>query len=445
MKLNLAISSFGGAYWQNCTYLLNAPNYTSVNPTFDSNGRYCSGTGPANFATAPSAANYPFIENANYRSNEGAISGIKPYRQHETAFGVDYQINPNTAFEARWDRRRLDHAIEDAALYNPNAGGENFEIVNPGEGADATWNSYWQFLYGTPGDCNACGQNPKAARSYDGLELRLNKNVGRSWSGMVSYVYSRLRGNYSGLTDSDLADGGGGRISPNNSRAFDEPYFYYTSHGTSANGPLATDRPNTLSGYASYKLPWNVMHLSAKNTTDFGIFQVMYQGTPLTSFIDVGETYGPGEAGAYFVYPEGRGMWTDVSQNTSTGAITVGNTYARRTPWYTQSDFNLKHTYQIKESQSISFDATISNLLNQRAPLEYNSVIDSNNYGDFLLPGGVSLGNATDEAVPYYNFEHAYNWKSLLTSSQMTINSQYGHPLIYQQARSIRLQLHYTF
>lgn len=458
MKLNLAISSFGGQHWQNCVYLLNQPDYTAIDPTFDSSGRYCSGTGQANFAgaTPPSSTDYPFVENANYRTNEGAASNMKPYRQHETSGGVDYQINPTTAVEARWDRRRLDHAIEDAAIYNPYEGGENFEIVNPGEGVDADWNTYWNFLYGTTGGCTNCGPNPKPARSYDGLELRVNKNLGHNWTGMASYVYSRLRGNYSGLTDSDLADGGGGRISPNNSRAFDEPYFYYTSHGTSANGPLPTDRPNTLSGYGSYSLPWSALHLGnlgKRNSTDIGIFQAAYQGSPVTSYVDVGETYGSGAAGAYFVYPEGRGKWTDVSQNTTSGVITIGNTYARRTSWYTQSDLNFKHTYQIKESQSIVFDATIGNILNQHAITEYNSVIDSNNYGDYIAPGGYNLGTQAAtaagqgpvEALAYSAFEHPYDWKTLVVNSGMTINSTYGKPLGFQLPRTIRLQLHYNF
>jgi hypothetical protein len=448
MKLNLAISSFGGQYWQNCTYLLNSPNYTNINPAFDGSGRYCSGnsTNPANFTSgAPSTTDFPFIENANYRSNEGAVPNIKPYRQHETVFGVDYQLKTNLALEARWDRRRLDHAIEDAAIYVPANGGETFEIVNPGEGANATWNSYYQFLTGTPGDCTTCAPNPKAARSYDGLELSLKKNLSQGWFGSFSYTYSNLRGNYSGLTDSDLADGGGGRNSPNNSRAFDEPYFYFTSHGTSANGPLATDRPNTLKGSAYYDLPWSKLHLGRRNTTDFGIFQVAYQGSPLSSYIDVGETYGPGQGGAYFDYPEGRGKWTDVSQNTATGVITVGNSYSRRTPWYTQTDFNLKHTLNIKESQKLSFDATLTNLLNQRAVTAVGSEIDSNNYGGFIAPGGLSLGTVADESTAYSAFEHAYDWKTLMTTNGITVDSQYGKPLFYQISRKIRIAVHYTF
>ena len=45
MKLNLAISSFGGQYWQNCVYALNTSDITSIQPAFNSSGRYCGGPG----------------------------------------------------------------------------------------------------------------------------------------------------------------------------------------------------------------------------------------------------------------------------------------------------------------------------------------------------------------------------------------------------------------
>ena len=43
MKLNLAISSFGGQYWQNCAYAMNDPNYADIVVTPDANRRYCNG------------------------------------------------------------------------------------------------------------------------------------------------------------------------------------------------------------------------------------------------------------------------------------------------------------------------------------------------------------------------------------------------------------------
>ena len=110
---------------------------------------------------------------------------------------------------------------------------------------------------------------PPAARSYDGVELRLTKAPSNHFAGMFSYTYSKLRGNYTGLTSSDISDGQqGGRSSPNNSRAFDEPYFQYNSFGGSSSGLLPTDRPNTFKGYGYYELSW-----MKKFSTNFGIFQ----------------------------------------------------------------------------------------------------------------------------------------------------------------------------
>ncbi len=56
------------------------------------------------------------IENVNYRPWEPVAPNVKPYRQHEYVAGLDYQISPHLALEARYDRRRLDHVIEDASL-----------------------------------------------------------------------------------------------------------------------------------------------------------------------------------------------------------------------------------------------------------------------------------------------------------------------------------------
>src|SRR6202007_2645260 len=146
--------------------------------------------------------------------------------------------------------------------------------------------------YGTPVDCsNGCppDKTVPAARSYDAVELRLTKNVGHGWMGMFSYTYSNFRGNYTGLTSSDQADGGGGRNAPNNSRSFDEPMFSWNANGGASSGLLPKDRPNTFKGYAYYDLGW-----LRRFSTEFGIFQVLYQGSPLTSYLDVGNSFPSG-------------------------------------------------------------------------------------------------------------------------------------------------------
>jgi len=434
MKLNLAISSFGGQYWQNCAYALNNPNYAAITVQFDSSYRYCNGdsaTG-ANFGGS-TPQGLLFIENLNNRGTEGVTPGLKPYRQHEGNLGVDYQLANSLAVEARWDRRRLDHVIEDAALFD-SSGSEVFTVVNPGEGQNRT-NTTCDAASGiTP----VCPNNIKPARSYDGLEFRLTKSTSQHWFGMFSYTYSHFRGNYTGLTSSDLSDGGGGRNAPNNSRSFDETYFQYNAYGQSSSGNLPTDRPNAFKGYAYYDLPWN-----KKNTTDIGLFQVAYSGSPVSSYLDVGYSVASaGNGGAFPVYVEGRGKWVDVSQNPLTGVTTIGNAYSRRTPWYTQSDLNLRHTVGIRESMALTFDATIANVLNQRSVTAYNEQIDSLYTPSFIAPGDIPFYYG---GPAYSNYEHTYDWKSLVSSQGVTVNSQYGKPYLFQTARNIRLQVHFTF
>ena len=95
MKLNLAISSFGGQYWNNCYYALGTRDLSSIVPAFNSGNRYCGGPG----ATATTAgelrlrrtpAGLTFIENANFRTfpttcstctatEEGVAPNLKPY------------------------------------------------------------------------------------------------------------------------------------------------------------------------------------------------------------------------------------------------------------------------------------------------------------------------------------------------------------------------------
>jgi hypothetical protein len=470
MKLNVAISSFGGQYWQNCAYAINTPTLSDINPVFNSTGRDCVG------AAASSTANFgpgggtglTFLENQNLRawpttcstcsfSQEGVEPGLKPYRQHESTFGIDYQIQKGLSLEARWDRRRLDHAIEDSSIFNAATGSETFVIVNPGQGANSTFSGFCNFIYGTsaPSACaSSSGLFPPnttipAARSYDGMELRLIKSTSHHWYGMMSYTYSHFRGNYTGLTSSDMSDGGlGGRNSPNNSRAFDEPYFSWNDNGGSSSGLLPTDRPNKFKGYAYYELPEG-KHMS----TNFGIFQYFYQGSPVSSYVDAGYSYSGIGSGGWDVYPLNRGNWVNVTQDPTTGAITLGNSYVRRTPWYIQSDLNLQQNYKLGETKVLNFSATFTNLLNQHSITAYNEQIDPGSEAQFLVPGGNFILNGVawyaSAMTPWGSSGPVGNLQSQLNNSStggpITLSSQYGQPQFYQISRNIRLGIKFTF
>jgi len=479
MKLLVAQTSFGAQAFEQCSYAL-GPNSTGGFNASDidlvfKQGRACPNGLPtvgANFVGGTPASltdgstGVSLIENVNFRPAEPVAPGVKPYRQHEYVAGWDYQIKPNLAFEARYDRRRLDHVIEDASLAD-TIWGETYAIVNPGEGVNKTIDGYANYLtslgqgflvpgwafndttdYGPAaafGTCPSCPPLPKAVRNYDGVELRLTKSSTKGWAGMFSYTYSSLWGNYNGLTNTDQTDGNAaGRNSPDTSRAFDEPFMYYGADGKSNNGPLPTDRPNTFKGYVYYTLRWK-----SSNTT-FGIFQTAYQGSPMSSYIDLAAaSYGiPYEA----TYIFGRDKWVNPTVDPTTGAITLGTPQARRTPWYTQTDFQLAESFKVKERQTLKFEANITNLLNQHSVVQYYQGLDSQFVESALIPGlvGGSGVNLSSGAALYKTLMSGYNPQTWINGngglvSPVTLSSWYGKPEQYQLLRNIRLGVSFTF
>jgi hypothetical protein len=70
--------------------------------------------------------------------------------------------------------------------------------------------------------------------------------------------------------------------------------------------------------------------------------------------------------------------------------------------------------------------------------------------GNFITPGGQYLLNGIPfyaAATAPYNVSDAFNGMNGLshTGGPITVNSQYGKPLYYQQPRTIRLQAKFTF
>jgi hypothetical protein len=499
MKLLLAQTSWGAQAYEDCSYALgpdSAGTFTqadlnAIDVVFK-NGRACP-SGPAtlgaNFGPAgpPSTltdalTGISLIENINLRPAEPVAPGVNPYRQHEYTAGWDYELSPTLAFEVRYDRRRLDHVIEDSSLSDPTYG-EIYAVVNPGQGVDRTLDGYAAYLQSlgqaflVPGEsfngsanfgtCPTCPPQPAAVRNYDGVEFRLTKNMSHNFSGMFSYTWSSLWGNYTGLTTTDQNDGDApGRDSPDTTRAFDEPFYYFKDNGQSINGPLPTDRPNTFKGYGYYTLPWG------HGKTTFGIFQYLYQGTPMSSYIDEAAALPPIPYESVYLF--GHGMWSNVTTDPS-GNITFGTPYARRTPWYTQTDFNLGHEFQVGEGKTLKFEGSVFNLWNQHAVLQYYEGINAQDVGVPLAPGfvtqncpSITAGGPAALSCPvslssgaslYNTLEHPYNpqaWvngvscgpgsgTTCISVPRVTKSSWYGEPNQYQLTRNMLLTVTYQF
>ncbi len=186
---------------------------------------------------------------------------LKPMRQQEASAGVEHQLNNYMAVSARYVHKQIDRAIEDTGFLLPD-GSEGYVIANPGEGLTS-------LAYTDPQVAL-----PKAVRDYDAVELRFEKRLSNNWYLNVGYTWSRLNGNYSGLTQSDE----NGRTSPNVGRLFDYPAMMFDQHGQPVFGPLATDRPNQFKTQFIYQFPFG---------TSFSVNQYLASGLPVSREIGI--------------------------------------------------------------------------------------------------------------------------------------------------------------
>jgi hypothetical protein len=449
MKLGLTRGSFGSDYWHQCVYALDTVNFTSIAPTLPTLGG-CPATGQA-----PGVSGR-FIENVDFRATKAdprdpaVQSGMKPMQNHEFVAGADWAITPKLGLEARYSRKRLDNAIEDMSItdnlgfYVGNPGSQFADLLHrpvviPVSGVDT--------LTTTP-FCAECPPPVRAIRRYDGMEVRLTRHS-TNWFGSLSYTYSKLTGNYAGLTNTDPTDGGGGRHSPNNGRAFDIPTMTYLPSGKIDDGPLATDRPNTAKLYGFYRLPW------LGHSTSVGFSQALFEGSPISACLPVVGTSSACQ------WAEGRGNRVLLHRDPATGNIVKdGVQHDWRTPSYFQTDFTLRQEFRISpthENFKVVLEGNVYNLFNQHSAVGYYQ---------FVIPTGLISPSRIprfpgDPTVDWGKVMNGYNYIDALNAAgafsginpstgkpiqdPRTLAGRYGLPQVFQTARQIRLAARFVF
>lgn len=444
MKYSLPRGSFGGDRWHDCVYTLTSPDYTQIVPT-NVNGKFCPDSGQA-VGSLPG----DFIENMNWRASAPGDPtdpvvdpNMHPMSTHEFVFGTNWEVKSNMSFETRYARKRLDWTIEDMSLDDGQ-----YYIGNPGS-------SYSQLLHRalpnagySAAVCPQCPNLPRAQRNYDGVEFRLIRRETNNWFGQVSYTYSRLDGNYPGLSDTYFLDGGGGRHEPNNNRAFDLPQMLFDGKGHAVGGPLPTDRPHVISALGYYRLKWFGME------TLIGATQEAESGSPQSTCLPTVDS----QSSCMFI--AGQGNWINFHQDPATGNIVQDSiSYGKRTPFLTQTDFSLTHSVHVSktnEAMRLSLTANIFNLFNQHAPLAlYNSPLASG-YTTPTAPAGSAIG--WDYLSLMNNFDYLGLMNNVTTNAAgtkyagpntngkpNTLAGRYGWPIIYQDARNMRLEVRFTF
>ncbi|MGH9161605.1 MAG: TonB-dependent receptor, partial [Vicinamibacteraceae bacterium] len=242
-KLQLPRGSFGGDKWLEYYYTLDTYDWPSLVSNADCPPA-CSGTlirGPIDFR-------HPSF------GSDAIEPDLKPMRLQEAAVGLERQLTNVTAVGVRYLHKQIDRGVEDTGSLDAQ-GNEIYIIANPGEGLTALAH---------PGVAL-----PKPKRDYDSVELTFDKRQADNWSLRLSYLWSRLHGNYAGLSQSDE----NGRTSPNVGRLFDYPAMMFDEHGQPVFGPLPTDRPHQFKAQGVYTFNFG---------TSVGVNYYIGSGVPVT-------------------------------------------------------------------------------------------------------------------------------------------------------------------
>ena len=249
------------------------------------------------------------------------------------------------------------------------------------------------------------------------MEFVFDKRLSNNWYFNANYTFSRLYGNYSGLTSSDEPHLVNGRLSPGVSRAFDLPFIGFTARGEKDNGRLQTDRPHVFNIFGAYIFNWMG---SRTNSTELSAFQTITSGTPQTSTI----------YGASSVTPQ----------------IFLERGDLGRSPVFSQTDFSVTHRYRFGRDNrfTMAFDLNFLNLFDQATVTGVYTTLNPST----AQVNGPALGfpNTTT------GYANGYTDGSLLNAILARIASQpdrsdirYKQPFLYQSPRTVRFGFRIIF
>ena len=398
-KYQLPRGSFGGDQLLRYFFPLADPNWTTYTRAYTL----------ANTLVGPLDFRVP----SNDPSDNRVDPDLKSARQTEFTVGAEYGLSNDWVVSGRYTRKHLDRTIEDVGFIDAQ-GNENFFIANPGMGLVSQ-----PFAPGLPA-------SPLAERLYNAMELRLDKRFTNNYFFNASYTYSRLTGNYSGLSSSDEPDAlGVGRSSPNVNRFFDLPFLGFNTNGEPDNGVLATDRPHVLKLFGSYSLNWNnvfgkSIDSSGTNSTEFGASFMGMSGTPISTRVQL------------------YGAYTFLNTRGDLG----------RTPLFTQTDFQVTHTIKLGGDgrYALKLDVNLTNAFNENNILSVWSQIspDSLTAGNFGISNAGGLGELnTFRAV--FNGGLTNQILAGLANGSIARDARFNQPLTRQIPREVRFGFRFVF
>lgn len=306
IKTYMAADSYGGFKWKSAYYALNDYRWDEWG------------------AMPPASAVFLGMLDWRIPSFESTDPALQPVNQDEISAGVEKLLMENVSLTGRFVYKNLRRMIEDVGVITP--AGEQYFEANPGFGYTLHEG------HGT-GKMNAkYPETPQAKRQYYGVNVSLDKRLSNNWMAGLSYTWSRLQGNCSGLAAADEF----GRVAPYIERMFDNWVMAVTKDLSYLDGPLPTDRTHFFKFYGAYTFPFRLTVGTVINAMS---------GTPFTenwSILDV------------YWYPFSRGTEREG---------TTGNTLKNsRTPFFWFANAYAEYNLRLGNKYTLNFNVNVDNM-----------------------------------------------------------------------------------
>ena len=259
-----------------------------------------------------------YFESINRRpvSFDTTQPDLKPFRKDEFTFGIRKTLGDAWTISATFLHNYIVNAIEDIGI--PTQYGFLNYIGNPG--SDWIQEKFDEAI--AIGSIPEGVRSVKAVREYTSLTINLDRKFKNNWFGGLSYTWSRLYGNYSGLVSSDHSI----NKEPNLQNYFDEWFFSYNQYGEESLGLLRTDRTHRFKCYGAYAFDFGLA---------VGFNAYAMSGIPLQ---------------------------TDLYLNSYPGFYPLGRAGEGRTPWLWQIDLYAEYNIKVSDRFTLQFNVNVTNL-----------------------------------------------------------------------------------
>jgi len=230
---------------------------------------------PTSFDQDPAAPRGRLVQVGSFAGEPVAANLKAPY-QDEYTLGVEKALDPTLSVGMKGTYRTLGRTVEDRCdldYTDPLAQGSTCAIFNPGSasvqnggilGCDTSQNPADPNYNGGAGTCGlpSVAVGP-AKRIFRGIELTARKQFSQTLWAQASYLYSTLRGNYSGAIRE-----GDGQTDPGINADYDYNQFLINAYGN-----LELDRPHQFRVDAVYNAPFGL---------SVGLQTYVRSGTPIS-------------------------------------------------------------------------------------------------------------------------------------------------------------------